>query len=245
MNPFRRPVLSVCVALGVVFLVSLGVWQLYRLSWKLDLIAQTEARVSQSPVSLQTVPLSTTAEIDAARYRPVVLNGSFGAVPSVRVVGTLGGVSGYYVFSTFTLSDPEAEPNAILVNRGFVSMDEATPNGLYGEEGEPVELTGLVRTYETGGGLAGALAPPDDLTKGLFYQRRKASFETYFDQDLPPVYIDRLDHAGRADIPRGGTTRLDFNNRHFSYALTWFGLALTLIGVYIVMLRSNRKRQTD
>ena len=33
-------------------------------------------------------------------------------------------------------------------------------------------------------------------------------------------------------LPRGGVTRLDLPNRHLEYALTWYGLALTLIGVY-------------
>ena len=33
-------------------------------------------------------------------------------------------------------------------------------------------------------------------------------------------------------LPKGGVTRLDLPNRHLEYALTWYGLALTLIGVY-------------
>ncbi|MGB1088618.1 MAG: SURF1 family cytochrome oxidase biogenesis protein, partial [Alphaproteobacteria bacterium] len=33
--------------------------------------------------------------------------------------------------------------------------------------------------------------------------------------------------------PKGGQTPLAIKNDHLEYALTWFGLALTLIGVYI------------
>jgi surfeit locus 1 family protein len=33
-------------------------------------------------------------------------------------------------------------------------------------------------------------------------------------------------------LPRGGVTRLQLPNRHLEYALTWYGLAATLIGVY-------------
>ncbi|HUZ91635.1 MAG TPA: SURF1 family cytochrome oxidase biogenesis protein, partial [Methylocella sp.] len=32
--------------------------------------------------------------------------------------------------------------------------------------------------------------------------------------------------------PNGGATVRDLSNNHLSYALTWFGLALTLIGVF-------------
>ena len=40
-------------------------------------------------------------------------------------------------------------------------------------------------------------------------------------------------------LPRGGVTRLDLPNRHLEYALTWYGLALTLIGVYAAFAASR------
>ena len=33
--------------------------------------------------------------------------------------------------------------------------------------------------------------------------------------------------------PRGGQTIIDIPNNHLSYALTWFGLAVVLLGVYL------------
>ena len=33
---------------------------------------------------------------------------------------------------------------------------------------------------------------------------------------------------------------LDIPNSHLQYALTWFGLAATLVGVYVAMLRRRR-----
>ena len=47
-------------------------------------------------------------------------------------------------------------------------------------------------------------------------------------------FIDRRRRPARAAgrLPQGGVTRLDLPNRHLEYALTWYGLALTLIGVY-------------
>ena len=40
-------------------------------------------------------------------------------------------------------------------------------------------------------------------------------------------------------LPRGGVTRLDLPNRHLEYALTWYGLALTLIGVFVAFARGR------
>jgi surfeit locus 1 family protein len=40
---------------------------------------------------------------------------------------------------------------------------------------------------------------------------------------------------GRAPVPN------NIPNRHFEYALTWFGLAASLIGVYAAMLLRRRR----
>ena len=40
-------------------------------------------------------------------------------------------------------------------------------------------------------------------------------------------------------LPKGGVTRLDLPNRHLEYAITWYGLALTLVGVYAAFARGR------
>jgi cytochrome oxidase assembly protein ShyY1 len=40
-------------------------------------------------------------------------------------------------------------------------------------------------------------------------------------------------------LPRGGVTRLELPNRHLEYALTWYGLAATLAGVYFAFAISR------
>ena len=40
-------------------------------------------------------------------------------------------------------------------------------------------------------------------------------------------------------FPKGGVTRVDLPNRHLEYAITWYGLALTLIGVYLAFAASR------
>jgi surfeit locus 1 family protein len=35
-------------------------------------------------------------------------------------------------------------------------------------------------------------------------------------------------------LPKGGVTRIALPNRHLEYAVTWYGIALTLVGVYLV-----------
>jgi surfeit locus 1 family protein len=40
--------------------------------------------------------------------------------------------------------------------------------------------------------------------------------------------------------PKGATTVLNIANNHLSYALTWFGLALALFGVFAAFAWQNR-----
>ena len=57
--------------------------------------------------------------------------------------------------------------------------------------------------------------------------------------DLPDAGKSRA----RTDRPRARPrpAPTDIPNNHFEYALTWFGLALALLGVYIAKLLRDRK----
>ena len=52
---------------------------------------------------------------------------------------------------------------------------------------------------------------------------------------VAPYIIDaRADPNLPGGLPQGGETIIDFPNNHLQYALTWFGLALGLAGVFAV-----------
>ena len=54
-------------------------------------------------------------------------------------------------------------------------------------------------------------------------------------------YVIEADAAPQG-YPAGGATRLVIPNDHLQYALTWFGLALTLAGVYLVWARQQLRQ---
>jgi len=43
-------------------------------------------------------------------------------------------------------------------------------------------------------------------------------------------------------LPLGGNTRVTFTDNHLQYALTWFAIALCLIGVFVVFARQQIAR---
>lgn len=221
-----HPVASGFAAVGLAVLVSLGVWQLQRLDWKRGLIAAVEARAGPPAKPLAGVRDAFAADTDV-HYQRVVVSGRYGA-EEAHVFGTLAGKPGYYVFAPFR-TDAGA---TLVVNRGFVPQDRKAPDRRPPPPAERVAVTALFRERERKQGLAAVFAPPDDPSANVYYARDPARFG--FPGDPPDDwYLDSLGLETTADAPRGGTTRIDFSNRHLEYALTWFGLAATLIGVYI------------
>jgi surfeit locus 1 family protein len=58
-----------------------------------------------------------------------------------------------------------------------------------------------------------------------------------------PVVIVADQPANPGGLPRFAGYRVDIPNNHLQYAFTWFGLAATLLGVYLVYhVKSGRLR---
>ena len=94
-------------------------------------------------------------------------------------------------------------------------------------------MTGLVRVPHG----TGLFTPANDVTRNLWYWPDAAAMHaSAFGGTGVRALAFTVDADARPEppggLPRGGVTRLDLPNRHLEYALTWYGLALTLIGVY-------------
>lgn len=222
--------LTTLVAFGL--LVSLGVWQLERLAWKESLIAQVAARVHQAPVELP--PEANWEQIDFAKdeYRHVTAQGRFRHDLEVQVYALVDqepdgfGGPGYWVVTPLGLGDG----SFVLVNRGFVPLDRKAPATR--EEGQVeglVTVTGLLRLPEE----AALFTPANDAATDSWYVRDPEAIGSAKELvRVAPFLIDADAAPNPGGLPRGGLTRIAFPNRHLEYALTWFGLAASLLGVF-------------
>jgi surfeit locus 1 family protein len=205
------------LALVVIF-AALGTWQVQRLFWKLDLIAQVEARIHAPPVPIpsRTQWPAVSAETDA--YRRVTATGAFRHDQSalVQAVTELG--AGYWVMTPLAL----AEGSTVLVNRGFVPADrrDAIPDGA---EPGTATVTGLLRVSEPGGAFLRSHDPEND----RWYSRDVAAIAASRGiMQVAPFFIDADATANPGGFPVGGLTVVRFRNSHLVYALTWYALAV-------------------
>ncbi|NOX95311.1 MAG: SURF1 family protein [Alphaproteobacteria bacterium] len=235
------PALTIFAIISLGILVFLGVWQLQRLEWKQGLIEKVEARIHQPPIPLDDAVWRWRGGEDM-EYMPVRVSGVYLQVGEAKIFGLLEGRAGAYIFTPLLRHESaKAESKIIYVNRGF-ALQSVSDSVLWSNELEMSykSVEGLFRTAEQRPGIAGAFRPTDSPDENQWYLRDPRLFASNAGLDAPPYYIDSFAIEG-AQWPKGGTTRLDFSNRHLEYALTWFGLALTLIGVWLAFSLQKTK----
>lgn len=223
---FRPLPMQSLLALGAfVWLCWLGMWQLDRLAWKLELIEIAERGVSGDPVALRDVLARATPE--AMRYQKVMTKGSFDHAKEVFVYAPHRQGQGFRVITPFMPIDG----SPVLVDRGWVPTDrraaETRQDGLV--EGE-IALEGII--ILAGEATIGVPGHQDGDPVWMF--RDLKGMAAYMELELiAPVFIVVIPEADSPPWPRAELPDLSFRNSHLSYAITWFGLAFALLSVYI------------
>ena len=213
MTPRKRAVfLALCLVAGAAFL-ALGIWQVQRLAWKVDLIARVESRVHAEPVAPPSAVEWSTALPKDMEYRRLRLHGRFLHDRATRVDALTERGAGVWLFTPLV-----APSGTVLVNRGFEPRDrvddESQPSG-------DVEIVGLLRLTEPGGRF---LRPNQPAQERWFSRDVAAIASARGLHDAAPFFVD-AERSANGTFPIGGLTVVDFRNAHAVYALTWFALA--------------------
>jgi len=228
---------AVLLASAVLAFAALGVWQVERRSWKLDLIAAVDNRAKAAPVA---APGPGQPVGPADTYRHVRIEGVWlhDRETLVQALTELG--AGSWVMT------PLLTPAGwtVLVNRGFVPADHADPaERLEAQVSGPVTVTGLLRLTEPKGGFLRT----NDPAGGHWFSRDVAAIAVFRTLATPvPYFIDADATANPGGYPVGGLTVIAFSNNHLVYALTWFSLAgLSLAGLIRVLRTGTPDRAAD
>ena len=221
---FTVPIVLLCLGLGF--------WQVERLTWKRELIAQRQAAVTATPIA---APRSLE-EARGLEFHPVTDEGVFLHDKEIFLGATSeAGRNGYQVLTPLR----EAGGRIVFVNRGFIPAELKEPaTRPDGQIVGAVQVHGLLR-------LASAEKP------AWFLPDNRADLNYWFWIDLPamaaadgldrvaPFYIDADATPNPGGWPKGAVTRLALPNDHLQYAITWFSLAVALIVIYFVYHRHN------
>lgn len=227
-----RAIFIAGLCLVALLCAGLGVWQIQRLSWKLDLIARVEARLTAPPVVAPgpTEWAGITATGD--EYRRVALQGHYLDAPETLTLAVTERGPGFWVLAPF-----RADVGfTVLVNRGFLPEDRRAPQERRKVAGSEAVVTGLLRPGEPGGGFLRA----NDPAAGRWYSRDVAAIaQARRLGAVAPYFIDADAATEPGPLPQGGMTQVAFRNTHLVYALTWFCLALMSAGAVAYLLRTG------
>jgi surfeit locus 1 family protein len=227
--------LTVLSTAALAVLIGLGLWQLQRLQWKEGLIAQIEARVKAEPVSLKEAVAQASAGEDVS-YLRVRVEGRFDNAKERYLFAVSDGTPGWHVITPLETPDGEV----VLVDRGFVPDALKDPAARsQGELNDAVTVTALARPPET----QGLFVPDNEIEQNRWFWRDLKAMTGSMcgddAKDVVPIFLE----AERSDVPggwpRGGETRLDLPNNHLQYAITWFLLALCLVVIYVLYVRTR------
>ncbi len=250
---FVRPhFASVCLlALGLVFFISLGNWQLGRARLKEALYVSFVKSNNTKGDSLAIA----RAKWPEQSYVRAEVSGEF--IPGKTVLldsQTANGRIGVQVFQAFQ-SD---EGGAVLVALGFMPIppdrssfpNPSTPSGRQ-------RLKGLLSAPPASGIKLAEIGTPPNTSSWLVTRIEAQTFSDYFGVPLPkPVLLldastapenTALENTGGTStvvdvlkLPRVWRPNTFPPERHRGYAATWFGFALTSVIIFLILHR-NRK----
>jgi surfeit locus 1 family protein len=217
------PGLTIACALLFCLLCGLGTWQMERLHWKLALIARVNSHMAAAPLPLDTIQAMRAEE---AQYRRVILNGRFDHAHEAYVFTTDAGAPVYHVLTPFILEGGRV----LMVDRGEVPKEKLDPATRgQGNVSGSAQITGVWRVPDA----PGPFTPPADPAHRIWYSRDLAGIAAADRLTLAaPVVIEADATPNPGGWPRGGQTVVSFRNQHLSYAVTWYGLAICLLGVW-------------
>lgn len=219
---FRKPQLIplLFIIASTIILTFLGTWQLERLQWKNNLLAQIEQAQILPP--LESIP----ANLSGLDYRKVRVSGVFKYDKVLHLIGRQqGNFPGYFIVTPFELGDGRI----VLVNRGFApSGKESKPEGTQAIEG-------VIRPPR----FKRFFAPENVPEKNIwFYEDIRAMSQTT-GLSLTPLIIEQVGKTEKGEFPILGDGKISMKNDHLGYAITWFSTAIIGIIMFGFYYRKN------
>lgn len=225
---FSRLGLSVYVLL-LALLLTLGFWQLSRVEQKKQYLLQQEQKAQLAPMDLNN---SRVSNAEAYQYQKALAAGRYDDMHQFLVDNqVMDGKPGYFVLTPFLIDN---DNRAVLVNRGWVALGadrKKLPDLAIRQKAQ--SISGRINHFPPVGiKLAGAEIPTEgwpavvQVVDARVLAQRLAydiyDFQIELDAEAAEGYL-RAWKAGSIITPE----------KHLAYAVQWFGLALTLTGLFL------------
>lgn len=228
---------TILIALSMALFVWLGFWQLDRLEQKRTYNTTMAERWRQEPFDLNAEPLPQN--LDDLEFQRITADGYFDFANQVIIKSQI-----YYDAPGIALVTPFvfADGRAVLVARGWVPADQASPQSLAQlEEPAGAPVIGLIKPSQAPPN--GQPSSPPATPQSEWFRIDIPAIQAQMPYALEPAWIQQLPETGRPidKLPiREEPMALDEGN-HMSYAVQWFSFALIAGFGYIMFVRYRER----
>ncbi|MFQ1699112.1 SURF1 family protein [Loktanella agnita] len=191
---------------GCAVLISLGVWQMQRLTWKSAILDDIDARITAVPVALPDSP-----EPEADRYLPVTLTGETVGTPLYVLISAKDLGAGYRLISPFQTGD-----RRIMVDLGYVPLQTLGADPV----AETLTITGNLHWPDE----VDSWTPAPD-PSGIWFARDVPAMAAALNTEEIMLIARTVSDTSLPSTPLP-VTSAGIPNDHLNYAITWFSLAL-------------------
>ena len=212
----------VAFVIALLILLSLSLWQVKRLVWKTNLIEQRVSNFEGEPKNLYDIRKPNENEFKKVFIEGQLLNNLEFFMPALSKNGN----NGFHIIVPMEVE----KKKLILFDTGWVPLAKKEKNKrLNNLIKEKKIFTAVIRLP----GRKGYFQPDNDNIKNFwFFVEPKLMEETISMKLENRFYLEAVDN-GPNGYPLGNQTRIYLRNNHLQYAITWFLIALSLIGVFI------------
>lgn len=204
---------------------TLGCWQLYRLSWKNDLIDNINSSITNPELFSQEI-------IDYNELTAVKLNKKYKAEnqPIFIESKTYQNKVGYHAIIPLFFND---EIYSVLNLGWFANKNDSNVEKIINQFNQKGDVIVYLRFLTSKKNL---FVPENNLDSNTWYSINHDDLEKYFqDTIISPYYFVLLDSEIKFD-----TNPIVFlRNNHLNYSITWFLLSLSSIVMLIIIRRKN------
>jgi surfeit locus 1 family protein len=217
--------------IGLAILLGLGTWQLQRLAWKNQLIADYDKAIASEAVPLDQA-LQQFLEGKRIDGTKVKARGKFAPREALRLLASTPQGPAWELVHGFELDTG----SAVLVNRGKINHDQPMPV----PTDATVEITGHIVWHDQGKGSFDVENKPQD---NLWYWWDVVAMANQFSAThLNPNYVvvNLVPGSPGTEGLYVEAPKANLRNNHLGYAITWFGLAAVLVVMTALFLYRRR-----
>jgi len=209
---------TVFVYFIIIILLSLGSWQLYRLTWKLDLISKIENSLKNDPVEL--------SKSNKKNYLRIKTSGNIDFEKQIYLYNlNENGKPGFEVINPIIINNEN-----YLINRGWIPFDKKDKSEI-----------NLINTNRIIGTLkkqskANSFKPENDIEKNYWFTLDRDDIFSYTGKKFSKyiIYIN-----GDYKMPEPKVITANISNNHKKYAITWFSMAISILLIYLYFRKKN------